>query len=87
MRYLLRSAPEMLAAAAGMNWQDFLSTVELQTLARRGPARRMRAGLGLMQGHAADTPPDLDQRALLEQSNRNALRCAPKASWPHPRWP
>jgi len=34
VRYLLRSAPEMVAAAAGMNWQDFLSTVELQTLAR-----------------------------------------------------
>ncbi|KAK9832108.1 hypothetical protein WJX81_007884 [Elliptochloris bilobata] len=31
-RYLLRSAPEMIAAAAQVKWQDFLNVVELQTL-------------------------------------------------------
>ena len=33
-RYLLRSAPEMMAAAAQVKWQDFLNVVELQTLVR-----------------------------------------------------
>ena len=31
-RYLLRSAPEMIAAAAQVKWLDFLNVVELQTL-------------------------------------------------------
>lgn len=31
-RYLLRSAPEMIAAAAQVKWQDFFNVVELQTL-------------------------------------------------------
>ena len=33
-RYLLRSAPEMVAAAAQVKWQDFLNVVELQSLVR-----------------------------------------------------
>ena len=43
VRYLLRSAPEMIAAAAGVKWQDFLNTVELQALVRPGaPSERVR---------------------------------------------
>ena len=36
-RYLLRSAPEMIAAAAQVKWQDFLNVVELQTLVDTPP--------------------------------------------------
>ncbi len=60
VRYLLRSAPEMIAAAAGMNWQDFLSTVELQTLARPRP------GSGRACWAWADAGPMLRTSALLE---------------------
>ena len=59
----------MIAAAAAMNWQDFLSTVELQTLARRGPARGMHVGLGLMM-----------RGPLLDGRSRKDLRCAHRAS-------
>ena len=37
VRYLLRSAPEMIADAARIKWQDFLNVVELQALVRLTP--------------------------------------------------
>lgn len=37
VRYLLRSAPEMIADAARIKWQDFLNVVELQALVRMTP--------------------------------------------------
>lgn len=37
VRYLLRSAPEMIADAARIKWQDFLNVVELQALVRPTP--------------------------------------------------
>ena len=42
-RYLLRSAPEMMAAAAQVKWQDFLNVVELQTLVHPAQLSRVRA--------------------------------------------
>ena len=41
-RYLLRSAPEMVAAAAQVKWQDFLNVVELQTLVRPAQTSGLR---------------------------------------------
>ena len=45
VRYLLRSAPEMIADAARIRWQDFLNVVELQALVRLAPWPNPRSPL------------------------------------------
>ena len=50
-RYLLRSAPEMIAAAAQVKWQDFLNVVELRTLVP--PPRNCQGRLNMTHSRQA----------------------------------